>query len=220
MNSVPAGATESRWLVSTEWLAARLHANDLVVVDGSYYVPTTNRDAEAEYRAGHIPGALRFDIEAIADHSTTLPHMLPSADAFADAVGALGEVQAALAGTSIQVVDARPADRFAGAAPEPRPGLRRGHMPGARNVPYTALIEDGTLVSAERIRGALAAGGVDIDKPIITSCGSGVTAATLWLALDSLGKSPQAHYNGASAEWGARRHLPIVPAPAKPNAKP
>ena len=89
MNSSPAVAA-SRWLVTTDWLAARLSANDLVVVEGSYYVPTTKRDAEAEYRAGHIPGAVRFDIETIADHTTTLPHMLPSADAFARAVGALG----------------------------------------------------------------------------------------------------------------------------------
>src|SRR5262245_58546740 len=83
-------SSSSRWLVSTEWLAARLGAPDTVAVDGSFYLPTLKRDATAEYLAGHIPGAVRFDIDAIADHSNPLPHMLPSAEQFAQDVGALG----------------------------------------------------------------------------------------------------------------------------------
>jgi thiosulfate/3-mercaptopyruvate sulfurtransferase len=282
--NTPAPQPSSRWLASTDWLAQQLREPNVVAVDGSYFLPTQKRDAHTEYRNEHIPGAVFFDIEAVSDHSTDLPHMLPGPTQFGEVVGGLGigdgdtvivydsvglfsaarvwwtfrlfgakrvfildgglpkwkaegraldsgdtkrtpkkfnaemnvgavamldDMRMAQTDDSVQIVDARSAERFSGKAPEPRPGLRSGHMPRSFNVPYDRVLENGRLAPREAIAAAFTSAGVNLDKPIITSCGSGVTAAILTFALDSLGKEPKGLYDGSWAEWGSRPDLPI-----------
>jgi thiosulfate/3-mercaptopyruvate sulfurtransferase len=272
-------------IVTTEWLAAHLREPDLRVVDGSWHMPHLGRDARAEFEAAHVPGAVFFDIDAIADRSTNLPHMLPSAAEFAAAVGALGigsgdrvivydvrgvvsaarvwwtfrafghdavavldgglkkwraenravesgaakltprvfqarprpelvrdlaAMRANIGSGAAQVLDARSAGRFAGTEPEPRAGLRGGHIPGSFNLPYETLYQpDGTLKSPAEMGRAVAAARVDLAKPIVTTCGSGVTASVLALALYVLGRRDVAVYDGSWSEWGARADTPI-----------
>ncbi len=275
----------SPYFVSTQWLAEHVDDPDLVAIDGTFFVPDEGRNARAEYVAAHIPGAVFFDIDAIADHTTDLPHMLPSPVAFAAAMRALGigssqrlvvydnaglqggarvwwtlrlygakdvkilagglqrwkaegrplqagevkraprefavsfdgagtadleTVRRASAEGSAQIVDARPAARFRGEAPEPRPGVRGGHIPGSFNLPWRQIAADGEVRPPQEVAAAFAKAGVDLDKPIITTCGSGVTAAILLLALETAGKKDVALYDGAWSEWGIRTDLPVA----------
>lgn len=272
-------------VVSTAWLADRLDDPKIRIFDASWFMPGSRRDPDKEYAAAHIPGAVRFDIDALSDHATPLPHMLSAPSDFAVAMRRLGlnagstavvydseglfsaarawwtlramghaasfvldgglprwtaegravetgwrepvhgnfkahpradlvedleAVRAALDRKSAQVVDARPAARFSGEAPEPRAGLRGGHMPGALNLPWSAVVEDGALLPAERLRRVFEAAGIDAEAPIVTTCGSGVSASVLALALARLGRSDVPVYDGSWTEWGGRADTPVA----------
>lgn len=273
-------------LISPQELSQKL--GTVAVLDASWHMPDAGRDALAEFFAGHIPGAVRFDIDAIADTASGLPHTLPSPEEFGHMVGALGvgndteiviyeaagpfaaprawwmfrvmghdkvsmldgglaawrdagltleegvgaapapvafearivpgllasadDVAAAL-GAGRQVADARSAERFEGRVDEPRAGLRAGHMPGAKNVHYASLVEDGRLKDESGLRAAFEAAGVDLSSRVVTTCGSGVTAALLVMALAKLG-TEAAVYDGSWTEWGGDEARAVATGPA------
>lgn len=267
------------YVVETDWLAQHLDAPDLVVLDGSWHLPTAGRDPRAEYMQEHIPGALFFDIDGISDETSPLPHTLPTTAKFAsrmkhmgigdgmrivvyDSVGmfsaarvwwtfrVMGQEDVAVLNGGLpkwkaegrpvtseppaprsprhftprfnaglmrdledmkrivtkrteQVADARGPGRYSGTEPEPRPGLRSGHMPGARNVHYARLLNpDGTLKPIPALQQVFAEAGIDTAKPVVTTCGSGVTAAILSLALAMIGQPESGLYDGSWSEWG------------------
>ena len=277
---------DPKTLVSTEWLAAHLKDPDLRILDGSWHMPASERDAKAEYDAAHIPGARFFDIDDISDHRSDLPHMVPPVEKFMSRLRAMGvgdghqvviydaaglfsaarvwwlfklmgqnnvavldgglpkwqaegretedlppvirdrhmtvrrqnqmvkdvtQVSAAAKLRDTVIIDARAAQRFRGEVAEPRPGLRSGHIPGAKNVPFTTLLNaDGTMKAPDALRAVFEAAGVDLKKPAITSCGSGVTAAVLNLALTRMGKHDHSLYDGSWSEWGQFPTLPVA----------
>jgi thiosulfate/3-mercaptopyruvate sulfurtransferase len=264
------------------------------VVDGSWYLPGSGRDAAQEHAAGHIPGAVFFDLDASSDPGSALPHMLPESEWFAYRMSSLGlndtddlivydgsganlsaarvwwsfrvfghsrvavldgglrkwraegrpveqgwvtlprgRFSARLDRSAVrdlaamrnnletrreQVVDMRAAGRFTGQDPEPRPGLRGGHVPGSRNLPYAGLVAaDGTILPEPDLRTRLAAAGIDLSQPIIATCGSGTSACALLLALELLGHRNASLYDGAWTEWAGLSDTPVEIGPSQEN---
>ena len=273
-------------LVDTAWLAARLNAPDIRVVDGSWHLPNAGRNGKAEYAEYHIPGAVYFDIDDIADGDSGLPHTVPSPEKFSSRVRKLGlgdgsrivvydsgnwmaaarvwwmfrlfghdnrsvldgglakcraegreikdvpvlpkerhftarmntlmlrdieQVMANLKTPSEQIVDVRSAGRFTGTDAEPRAGLRSGHIPGSLNLPFSVLFdgENHEMLKPDALQAVLIEAGVDFAKPVVTTCGSGVTACVATLALHLLGHRDLAVYDGSWSEWGSRDDTPI-----------
>jgi thiosulfate/3-mercaptopyruvate sulfurtransferase len=277
-------------VVSTEWLATELGKPGLRVVDASWYLPGSGRDAAAEYRAGHIPGAVFFDLDASSNRRSPLPHMLPTEFEFAERMASLGlndsddlvvydgsgvnlsaprvwwmfrifghsrvavldggigkwrrenraletgfatpspghftarldrrgvrdlaAIYANIQQRTEQLVDVRSRGRFTGQEPEPRPGLRGGHVPGSVNLPFTELVRpDGTILPPEALRLRFVEAGIDLSRPVVATCGSGTSACALALSLHLLGHTQTTVYDGAWAEWGARADTPIESRP-------
>ena len=272
-------------LVSTEWLADRLGKSNLLPIDGSWYLPTENRNSYKEFLEKHIPSAVFFDIDAISDRDSSLPHMLPSADDFSHSMSKLGisdgqelviydsagmfssprvwwtfrtmgvenvkvlngglpkwisegrplergensrpasqftanlnkgmvidkqQIVTKLESGDFQIADARPEARFSAELPEPRPVLRQGHIPSSINLPFSKIVDgNGCLKSKNELESAFKESGLNMAKPIVTSCGSGVAAAILTLAMSELGKEDTKLYDGSWAEWGDQEELPV-----------
>ena len=273
--------------VSADWLQEHYNDERLQVLDARLLPPGMEavRDIQAEYLAGHLPDAPYFDIEALSDHTSPYPHMLPRAESFAVAMRELGvssdkhlvvydegnlfsaprawwmlktfgvaqvsilagglqgwkEAGFALATGEVnlpegefeahadesrvkrltdvllisheggaQIIDARPANRFNAEVDEPRPGLHRGHIPNSMNVPWNSLVEQGKLKPEAELQTLFADAGVDITQPVVASCGSGVTAVVVILALTALGARDVTLYDGSWGEWGSRDDLPIA----------
>lgn len=277
-------------LVSTDWLARHLDDAGVAIVDASFKLPGIAPTAAEDYAKAHIPGAVFFDIDEVADHANPLPHMLPSPPEFARMAGRLGlgdaqqivvydtagtaatrvwwmlrvmghgdvavldgglrkwraegrpltdavprpkeqrftprfdralvrdkaHILANLESRREQVVDARAAARFAGSAPEPRPGLRAGHIPGAVNLPYDQLTDpkSGTFLPADALAARLKAAGLSPDQAVTASCGSGVSACVVAFALHLVGWKPAAVYDGSWSEWGLPGDTPVATGPA------
>lgn len=277
--------------VSADWLEKHLNDPGMSIVDASWYLPAQQRNARAEYQAGHIPRAVFFDHDQVVDPDSTLPHTLPSPELFAafassmgisrddtivvydgpglfsaprawwmfrvmgakkvyvldggidgwkregrfvtgkptkvapsffdvefdkSRVASLADMRRIVGEGARQIADARPPGRFEGTDPEPRAGVRSGHMPGARNVPASTLGRDGKLLSKDELRNLMANAGIDLTQPVVTSCGSGVTAAVITLALETLGHADNKLYDGSWTEWGGAPDTPVITGPAKP----
>ncbi len=278
-------------LVSTEWLAQEIGASDLRIVDATYHLADAGRDANAEYEAGHIPGAVFLNLAELVDSESPVDNTLPSADKFASRMQALGlgdgsriilyddsairtssrawyilsrifgahhvaildgglakwraedraldsgqhtlrprhftawsdpnrmrslaDVRRNITSGEEQLLDARGAPRFSGAEKETRAGVASGHIPGSRNVPYKSLYNaDGTFKDKAALKAVFAEAGVDLERPLVTTCGSGMTACALAFALHLVGKQDVALYDGSWAEWGADPETPKADGPA------
>jgi len=282
-------------LVSTEWLAAHLDMSEIRIVDGSFKMPGITPTAEDEYRRQHIPGAVFFDINAVADAANSLPHMLPSPEDFAAAMSRLGigdgqraivydsaglmsaariwwmlrvfghtnaaildgglpkwlaegrpvddkiphsvprqfaarfngglvrgkaQLRSNLSSRQEQVLDARAAPRFEGSVAESWPGRRSGRIPGSFNLPYDQITDPRTktLLPPKTLRQLFERSGIDLERPVVASCGSGVTACALAFALHLLGHPAVSVYDGSWAEWGLPGDTPIETGPRAPSA--
>ena len=274
-------------LVSTQWLEDHLSAPDIRIIDASWHMPASGRDARSEFETMHIPGATFFDIDEICDSDNPLPHMLPSSEKMSSRMRQLGlgdgnriivydssnvcssarvwwmlkifghhdvavldgglrkwtmeerpvedlpaktrerhftarvdttlirnceQIKQNLDTQKEQIVDARSPARFPGQEQDPRPGIRSGHIPNALNVPFSKLLNesDYTFKSPDEIRTIFEKAGVDLNKPITTSCGSGITAAVLTLGLYMVGHRHVALYDGSWSEWGAKEDCPVA----------